>query len=66
MADRIDGYLEVGTDGRGNVVLNHPTDHVDENGVGHIVFSSRQARELANSLLKKAEQAEDEEKGSLA
>lgn len=24
MADRISGFLEVGTDGKGNVVVNHP------------------------------------------
>ena len=31
------GYLEVGTDGKGGVVVNHPEMECDENGVGHIM-----------------------------
>ena len=49
--------LEVGTNGRGEVVINHPDLQPDENGVGHIVFSVEQARNLANLLQSKAADA---------
>ena len=52
------GVLEVGINDEGEVVINHPLLDVDENGVGHIVFSVRQARDLAKVLLKKADEAE--------
>lgn len=54
------GVLEVGTNGKGEVVVNHPDLQPDENGVGHIVFSPRQARHLANLLNKKAIEADQE------
>jgi hypothetical protein len=44
------GYLEVGAC-NGEVVVNHPDLQPDENGVGHIVFSSQEARDFARSLL---------------
>lgn len=50
----IGGYLEVGTNERGEVVINHPDLKPDENGVGHIAFSLDQARRLANLLLSHA------------
>ncbi len=49
--------LEVGTNGAGEVVVNHPDLQPDENGVGHIVFSVEQARNLANLLISKAADA---------
>ncbi len=49
--------LEVGTNGMGDVVVNHPDLQPDENGVGHIVFSVEQARNLANLLMSKAADA---------
>ncbi len=49
--------LEVGTNGNGEVVINHPDLEPDENGVGHIVFSVEQARNLANLLMSKAADA---------
>ncbi len=49
--------LEVGTNGMGDVVVNHPDLQPDENGVGHIVFSVEQARNLANLLMSKASDA---------
>ena len=52
--------LEVGTNGAGEVVINHPDLQPDENGVGHIVFSPEQARRLAFSLQQKANSAEEE------
>lgn len=54
MADneQVEGFVEVGTNGEGSVVLNHPTDHVDEHGVGHIIFSPKQAVAFATSLLR--------------
>ena len=39
MTDKIEGYLEVGCNDQGEVVVNHPDLKPDENGVGHIVFS---------------------------
>lgn len=57
MADIKQGTLEVGTNGRGEVVVNHPDLEPDENGVGHIVFSVEQARNLANLLLSKSADA---------
>jgi hypothetical protein len=57
MADKITGTLEVGTNGKGEVVINHPDLAPDENGVGHIVFSPKQARSLGHLLLKKADEA---------
>ncbi len=52
------GFLEVGTND-GEVVVNHPDLLPDENGVGHIVFSVEEARNLASILLKQANLAED-------
>lgn len=49
--------LEVGTNGHGEVVINHPDLQPDENGVGHVVFSVEQARNLANLLMSKAADA---------
>jgi len=57
MADIEQGTLEVGTDGHGEVVINHPDLKPDQNGIGHIVFSVEQARNLANLLLSKAADA---------
>lgn len=59
--DRIEGYLEVGIDEDGQVVVNHPDLKPDENGVGHIVFSPNQARVFAGLLLKHADLAAAEE-----
>ncbi len=47
------GFLEVGTDDRGEVILN-----LDRDRTGHITFSPIQARALANSLFKQARIAE--------
>lgn len=49
--------LEVGTNGAGEVVINHPDLEPDENGVGHIIFSVEQARNLADLLHVKAADA---------
>ena len=59
MKDKISGFLEVGTQ-FGNVVVNHPDLKPDANGIGHIVFSPRQARSFARLLLKIAERAQHE------
>ena len=61
MSDKIAGYLEVGTNGAGEVVINHPALDTDENGHGHIVFSPNQARSLAATLEAKANEAEREQ-----
>lgn len=60
MPDKISGHLEVGTDGHGQVIVNHSDIDPDKTGAGHIVFSVNQARGLAMTLLKKASEAESE------
>jgi hypothetical protein len=57
VSDIAKGALEVGTNGSGEVVINHPDLEPDENGIGHIVFSVEQARNLANLLMSKAADA---------
>lgn len=52
--DKIAGFLEVGTNDKGEVVINHPDLKPDADGIGHIVFSSQQARTLAAILNRKA------------
>lgn len=58
MAD--DRVLEVGTNGRREVVVNHPNLDVDDQGRGFIIFSPEQARNLAQLLMLKAAEAEME------
>lgn len=58
MRDKIEGFLEVGCNGAGEVVMNHPDLKPDMNGVRHIVFSPQQARDLAMLLLHKANEAD--------
>ena len=58
MADNVEGFLEVGCNDKDEIVINHPDLKPDENGVGHIVFSPRQARNLAQLLLQNAGKAE--------
>ncbi|SRR6266550_2405464 len=53
------GFLEVGILD-GEVIVNHPDLQPDGNGVGHIVFSPLQARNLGYLLIRKAEEAERE------
>lgn len=55
-------YLEVGTNGSGEVVVNHPHLDMDADGVGHIVFSPKEARALANLLTRKSVEANEERK----
>lgn len=49
MADKVEGYLEVGTNEGGEVVVNLP-----EGNTGHLAFSKNQARDLAFTLLRQA------------
>jgi hypothetical protein len=51
--DKIEGYLQIGTNDAGEVVMNLPGGKT-----GHIVFSVNQARALAHTLLKQAVIAE--------
>ena len=53
------GALEVGRIGF-EVVVNHPDLKPDKDGVGHIIFSPKQARHFARLLLKHAAEAVDE------
>lgn len=57
MKDKIEGFLEVGCNDRNEIVINHPDLQPDEKGVGHIVFSVNQARNLARLLQDKADEA---------
>jgi hypothetical protein len=57
--DKIEGFLEIGT-ANGEVIVNHPDLKPDENGVGHIVFSPNQARNLGGLLYKHADLAQRE------
>jgi len=50
--------LEVGVNKDCEVVINHPDLKPDENGVGHIVFTPAQARNLARILNKQARLAD--------
>lgn len=60
MKDKVTGALEVGRNDDGEVVINHPDLEPDENGVGHIVFSPNQARNLARLLINHAAECEQE------
>lgn len=53
------GNLEVGHV-NGEVVINHPSPLLDMDGVGHLVFSPDQARNLAHTLIAHAQEAEME------
>lgn len=55
--DKVEGFLEVGTNDRDEIVINHPDLKPDENGVGHIVFSVNQAQHLSHLLAVKASEA---------
>jgi len=59
MADKKEGYLEIGTSGKGEVVINLPMPHEK---TGHMFFSANQARDLADSLIRKAMEADKERK----
>jgi len=52
--DNVTGTLMVGTNQDGEVVVN-----LDRDRTGHIVFSANQARNLAEILLRKADEAEN-------
>lgn len=54
---KISGYLLVGINDYGEVVLNLDKDR---NGIGHIIFSPEQARDLAKLLVQKSREAEGE------
>lgn len=58
MVDKVEGFLEVGCNDHHEIVINHPDLKPDENGVGHIVFSVNQARNLARLLNKNADEAD--------
>ena len=55
------GTLEIGTNGKGEVVINHPDIDPDKDGVGHMVFSLPVRRgDWPMFLTKKAELADKE------
>jgi uncharacterized protein YjbI with pentapeptide repeats len=49
--------LEIGTNERGEIVINHPDLQPDENGVGHIVFSVEQAEGFVSVMQKNIAEA---------
>lgn len=59
--EKVAGHLEVGTSGDGEVIVNHPKMQADAAGEGHVVFSPKQARELARILEHQADAAEQEQ-----
>jgi hypothetical protein len=54
------GFLYVGHNEQYEIVVNHPDLEPDENGVGHIVFSVSQARGFAYTILRHADECENE------
>lgn len=62
MTDKVGGILEVGINGDNEVVINHPDLKPDKDGVGHIIFSAKQAKNLADLLLKQVKIIEQTEK----
>jgi hypothetical protein len=66
VTDHLAGFLGVGVDENDEVVINHPDLKPDENGVGHIVFSVSQARNLARILEQKAREAEASQRAKTA
>lgn len=57
---RMSGFLEVGTNGKGEVVINHPDLERNEYGIPHIVFSPAEAASLGVLLIRKADEAREE------
>lgn len=56
--DTVAGYLYVGINESGEVIVNHPDIQPDKDGAGYIVFSVQQARAFARLLNKKASEAD--------
>jgi hypothetical protein len=49
----VSGFLEIGTNDRNEVVINHHDLDIDENGQGFICFSINEAEALVRILKKK-------------
>jgi hypothetical protein len=60
LAEKFNQQFPVGTNGKGEVVVNHPNLDVDAAGCGHIVFSPEQALSLAELLRQSAAKADSE------
>ncbi len=60
MAETVGGYLKIGMNENGEIVMEFDDmrSNIDENGVGHVIFSTAQARALANLLNNKADEAD--------
>jgi hypothetical protein len=52
------GYLEIGSNQKGQVVIDYRHLPMDETGVGHIGFSPTEARNLASMLMHQAREVE--------
>jgi len=51
------GVLLVGTNGKGEVCIDHADIETDSEGIGHLIFSPDQAKSLAKLLNVKAADA---------
>ena len=60
------GFLEVGHNEQGEVVVNHPDLKPDADGVGHIIFSPAEARNLARLLIERADLSDRETRQRIA
>jgi len=57
--DKVSGYLEIGENDKGEIVINLPEDMT-----GHLCFSVNQARNLANSLMRQTGMTTDAVNGA--
>ena len=58
MTDHIAGHLLVGETEAGDISVTHPNIVADADGVGHMLFSPTQARNLARVLCEAADRAD--------
>lgn len=60
------GFLEVGHNDRGEIIVNHPDLPRDEHGVAHIIFSLDEAVAFAETILRRVEQVRKEQRPPFA
>jgi hypothetical protein len=53
--DGVEGYLQIGVNSCGEVVVKYPDLQLDRAGLGCTIFSPRQARRFARLLVKHAD-----------
>ncbi len=64
LTEIVAGYLEIGVNEKQEIIINvdYSNIEVDENNVGHIIFSISQAYNLVVILLRKIEEARKQKK----